>query len=394
MRWPVVALGDVAQFVRGITYKPADVSVADDANAIPCMRTKNIQADLEDDDLVYIPATLAKPEKRLRQGDILVSSANSWNLVGKCSWVPELSYDATFGGFTSVLRTTDKQLSARYLYRWFSTERVQALARSFGQQTTNIANLNHARCLTLEIPLPPLAEQRRIAAILDKADALRRKRQRAIESLDSLTQSIVTEKLLGGHKITFGDLILGGPTNGLYKPSSAYGSGAPILRIGNFYDGKITDLTELRRLDVSDDEIKRFGLTVGDIIINRVNSLEYLGKSALVEHLGEPTVYESNMMRLTVDSNRLLPEVCISLLQTADVKRQILGKAKNAVNQSSINQGDVRSLELPLPSMDAQRAFLELTHATGVTRAALCQSGLATSALFASLQSRAFAGEL
>ncbi|WP_051358712.1 MULTISPECIES: restriction endonuclease subunit S [unclassified Afipia] len=190
---PVVRLGEVADFIRGVTYKPADVSIAADSNAIACMRTKNIQTDLEDDDLVFIPKSPIKIDKLLRAGDILVSSANSWNLVGKCCWVPDLPYQATFGGFTSVLRADPKRAFPRYLYHWFATDRTQQLARSFGQQTTNISNLNQGRCLELEIPLPPLPEQRRIAAILDKADDLRRKRKRALELLDGLTQSIFLE---------------------------------------------------------------------------------------------------------------------------------------------------------------------------------------------------------
>lgn len=80
-----IKLGDIAEFIRGVTYKPGDVTNADDPQAIPCLRTKNIQRYLEDDDLVYIPRGPIKPDKLLREGDILVSSANSWNLVGKCS---------------------------------------------------------------------------------------------------------------------------------------------------------------------------------------------------------------------------------------------------------------------------------------------------------------------
>jgi type I restriction enzyme, S subunit len=175
--WPYVRLGQIAEFIRGITYKPADVSVASDPDAIACMRTKNIQADLEDGDLVFIPRSPIKESKLLRCGDILVSSANSWNLVGKCCWVPKLPYQATFGGFTSVLRADPTRALPRYLYHWFATDRTQQLARSFGQQTTNISNLNQARCLELEVSLPPLEEQRRVAVVLDKADVLRRKRR-------------------------------------------------------------------------------------------------------------------------------------------------------------------------------------------------------------------------
>jgi type I restriction enzyme S subunit len=391
----LVRLGEVARFIRGITYKPRDVSSAADADAIACMRTKNIQTDLEDDDLVYIPKIIASEEKLLVPGDILVSSANSWNLVGKCCWTPALSYTATFGGFTSVLRPNHTNIFPRYLYHWFSTEKIQRLARSFGQQTTNISNLNHSRCLELQIPLPPLDEQRRIAAILDKADALRRKRKRAIELLDETIASLVKHDLDASTSIYLGELITDGPTNGLYKPSSAYNDGGhPILRINNFYRGKIVNIETLKRLTISREELARYRLNENDIIINRVNSLEYLGKSAIVPRLREATVFESNMMRFEIDHSTMLPEVCIALLQINDIKRQILSKAKNAVNQSSINQKDVMALRLPLPRMEAQRRFVTRTKAiVEITHQMLVQSSM-VDLLFSSLQHRAFSGQL
>lgn len=247
---------------------------------------------------------------------------------------------------------------------------------------------------SLEVPLPPLDEQRRIAAILDTADALRRERKRAFALLGKLTDALIAELLDAPKSIDLGEIIVEGPTNGLYKPSKDYGEGVPILRINSFYDGKIVDLLSLRRLSVTDSELSRFKLTNDDIVINRVNSLEYLGKSAIVRGLMEPTVYESNMMRFSVKKSIMLPEVCIALLQTPDTKRQILAKAKNAVNQSSINQRDVCSLHLALPAMEIQRKFVARTQRVAALVAIASASEASINTLFSSLQSRAFSGQL
>ena len=186
-----VHLGDVASFVRGITFKPGNVVPVGLDNSVACMRTSNVQSDIDLSDVWGIPESLVKRDDQyLAVGDLLVSSANSWNLVGKCCWVPDLPWRATFGGFISVLRGDSAKIEPRYLYHWFSSPRVQTTVRSFGQQTTNISNLNVERCLRLPLPLPPLPEQRRIAEILDKADALRAKRRAALAQLDTLTQSI------------------------------------------------------------------------------------------------------------------------------------------------------------------------------------------------------------
>jgi type I restriction enzyme S subunit len=189
--WPEVPLGEVADLIRGVTFKPADVEELGSSGTIACLRTANVQAELDIEDVWAIPEAFARrAEQRLRPGDIVVSSANSWNLVGKCSWVDPLPWPATFGGFVTTLRAHSDSLDARYLYRWFSSPKIQALVRSFGRKTTNISNLDLNRCRAMLMPLPPVEEQRRVAAILDAADELRAKRRKSLALLDSLTESI------------------------------------------------------------------------------------------------------------------------------------------------------------------------------------------------------------
>lgn len=185
------ALGEVAAFIRGITFRPDDIVPLGTPGSLGCMRTKNVQEELDLSDVWGIPSSFVKrADQYLREGDLLVSSANSWNLVGKCSWVPRLPWESTFGGFISVLRPNISRIDPRYLYHWFASDRIQATVRSFGRQTTNISNLDVDRCLSLPVPFPAIEEQRRIAAILDKADALRAMRREAFAKVDQLTESI------------------------------------------------------------------------------------------------------------------------------------------------------------------------------------------------------------
>jgi type I restriction enzyme S subunit len=190
----VVSLGDVAEFIRGISFKPDDVAPLGTPGTVACLRTSNVQAELDLSDVWAVPRPFVKRAEQLVQpGDILVSSANSWNLVGKCCWIPELPWQTSFGGFVSVLRPNPNKVEPRFLYRWFASGPIQALLRSFGRQTTNISNLNIERSRQLQLPLPPLPEQRRIAAILDKADELRAKRRTALAQLNGLTRSVFLE---------------------------------------------------------------------------------------------------------------------------------------------------------------------------------------------------------
>jgi type I restriction enzyme S subunit len=345
------------------------------------MRTKNIQVDLEDDDLVYIPKAIASEEKLLIPGDILVSSANSWNLVGKCCWIPSLSYMATFGGFTSVLRPISTKVFPRYLYHWFSTERVQRLARSFGQQTTNISNLNHSRCLELQIPLPPLDEQRRIAAILDKADALRRKRKRAIELLDGLTQSIFLEMFGDPAKNpkqwpmqTLGGLV-SNESNKRVPLKSAdrdkrdgpypyYGASGIIDHIdGYLFDG--------RRLLIAED------------------GANLLSRSTPVAFFAEGKFWVNNHAHVLAAGPSCNLSFLRSFIEAIDLTPYVTGSA-----QPKLNRANLDKIAVPTPPLDLQRLYqsrIEQSEALFISSELAKRNG---ELLFSSLQHRAFSGQL
>src|SRR2546422_105242 len=135
----------------------------------------------------------------------------------------------------------------------------------------------------LEVPLPPHSEQKRLVRILIEADALRRIAAQAERRLGQVVFTLFDD--IFGDPATnpknwpvspLGELLVSGPQNGLYKHSSSYGKGTPILRIDAFYDGVITDVRSLKRLEVTQEELSKYQLNDGDIVINRVNSPEYL----------------------------------------------------------------------------------------------------------------------
>jgi type I restriction enzyme S subunit len=154
------------------------------------------------------------------------------------------------------------------------------------------------------------------------------------------------------------------PSNGMYRPQSDYGRGTLILRIDDFSnDGDIVT-TASNRVEVGEADRQRFGLTKDDIVLNRVNSLSHLGKTALVGDLEESMLFESNMMRFRVDEKRLRPAFAFRVLNSALCKSQIMGMAKRAVAQSSVNQGDVARLLIPLPpNVETQDEILAILNA-------------------------------
>jgi type I restriction enzyme S subunit len=160
-------IGDVAELLRGVTYGKSDTTDSTDPDALPLLRATNItELGLLLADLVFIPARLARPEQRVRKGDIVMTmSSGSASVVGRSILVDD-PIDATFGAFCGVLRSSDQVLGQYLSYmicaphiRQYWTDRARG---------TNINNLKREDVLQTEILVPPLAEQRRIVARLDE----------------------------------------------------------------------------------------------------------------------------------------------------------------------------------------------------------------------------------
>ena len=184
-----VRLGDVSSFVRGVTFKPDD-KVAAGPGSVAVMRTKNVQRVLDRSDEIYIPSALVRrTDQYLQVGDTLISSANSWNLVGKACYVGDLSSPAAVGGFVTALRPNGR-LDSSFIFHWLVSSSVQAKMRSFSSQTTNIANLDLKRCAQLHVPLPSVADQeefqKRASAIEDQRQIVQHALRIESELLTSL----------------------------------------------------------------------------------------------------------------------------------------------------------------------------------------------------------------
>lgn len=163
--------------------------------------------------------------------------------------------------------------------------------------------------------------------------------------------------------VRLSELFSSPPQNGLYKPADAYGHGTQIIRIDDFYDGKLVRTSGFKRLSLSCTEAKKYSVKNSELIINRVNSIEYLGKCALVDGLLEETVFESNIMKCTL-LDVVSKKYVTYYLASFDGRNRLCDNAKHAVNQASINQADVGITPLPLPSLEEQAHIVQTLEQT------------------------------
>ena len=228
--------------------------------------------------------------------------------------------------------------------------------------------------LAYTVPLPDISEQEHILNVVHKTQKVISDRTEEISLLDNLIKARFVE-MFGDPEInsfdwpvcTLKELVSIEPQNGLYKPQSAYvqdGSGFPIVRIDVFYNGRITNFSTLKRLECSESEVQRYLLQENDIVINRVNSIEYLGKCAHIKGLLEETVFESNMMRLHLDDTVMNAVFATKLLCSQYIYKQIMIRAKKSVNQASINQQDVLSFRMFVPPLELQEQFAAFVEQT------------------------------
>jgi type I restriction enzyme, S subunit len=293
-------------------------------------------------------------------------------------------------------------LDGSYLARWLHTLFQAGRFKGLCKQWVNQATVSRDSLLALEIPLPPLPEQRRIAAILDKADALRTKRREALGQLDRLAQSIFLE-MFGdpltnskgwGEGSSLGEVadIVSGVTKGRKLDGKATRE-VPYLAVANVQDMRL-NLSHVKCIDATEEEIERYALRDGDLLLTEGGDPDKLGRGTLWHGELPVCIHQNHVFRVRVTADTVTPYFLNWLVGSQRGKRYFLKSAKQTTGIASINMTQLRGFPLLLPPLSLQREFEETIstlkrHATRQHQAAdSCNS------LFASLQHRAFRGEL
>ena len=263
-----------------------------------------------------------------------------------------------------------------------NTELVLPKYIFYRMQTIQVDHSTHKRYWIqqyskIKIKIPPLSEQEHIVSRIEE---LFSELDNAVETLNATKKQLEAYRqavlkdvftIRNGEHCLLSTLMVGSPQNGIYKPKSLYGDGTAILRIDGFYDGKILHDYEFKHVKLDDQEIDTYKLNINDLVVNRVNSMPYLGKCALVRSLKETTVFESNMMRIKLNEELVLPEYITYFLSSSMGRKELTKNAKQAVNQASINQTDVGNAIIPIPkSIQMQQQMVDVIQA----KLSVCES--------------------
>ncbi|WP_411076830.1 restriction endonuclease subunit S [Streptomyces sp. cmx-10-25] len=295
----------------------------------------------------------------LHPGDILLNEGQeNLRMVGRSA-----IYTGEPGAFcfqnTLIRFRPGSEVLPEYAQAVFVRWRAQGVFASIAEKTS-ISHLGGNRFGSLLFPLRSLVEQQRIIERIEAVSTQERAIVRSIAKLKRLGEGVAAAQLAGVELGRFEDVIEYGPQNGIYKAASSYGvEGTPIVRIDSFRGGPSDFTRNLLRVSLTAAEAASYGLAVGDILVNRVNTPELVGKSTAVRELAEPTVFESNMMRCKVRADRAVPTFVEMWLGSVLPKKHFRVHAKSAISQASINGDDVRDCPFPRIEVSEQHAILE-----------------------------------
>lgn len=267
----------------------------------------------------------------------------------------------------------------------------------------NIPNAGYSRhykfLKEMEIPLPPLPEQKRIARILDAADALRARRRTALAELDALLQSTFLDMFgdpvtnpMGWEVVKSAELYLDKPRIGTPKPAN--GNGYLVVRVGEVGDTQIR-FANCSRIELTNTELNRYAISEGDTIIARaIGSKDQLGKASFFDGHVERVVIDSHVMRLRPNPAVCDPQWFYCLVSSQRGKTLLQSKGGATAVQFNINAKQASDLDIPLPPIDLQHRFSTVFSSIEKQKQRMRAHLSELDALFASLQSRAFNGEL
>lgn len=291
---------------------------------------------------------------------------------------------------------TGGQLERSFLFHYLSQDRTidHAASRASG---ANLPRISPAELLKFPVPLPPLDEQRRITAILDRSARYLSATSHYSKLISEFERQSFVK--LFGRPLSWADRwpmakvgdIVDSTQYGTSEKSSTFGP-TPVLRMGNLtVDGRL-EISDLKYMTLAEKNRSKHTVRRGDILFNRTNSPDLVGKTAVVR-TDDEYAYAGYLIRIRV-SEDADPEFVSGYLNSEYGKILLRSMCKSIVGQANINAKELRSISIAVPPRALQNKFAELVAKAEEVRGRIDERGRVLESLHASLRSRAFRGEL
>lgn len=399
MNWPQAPLSpSLAKVVRGVTFSQADASSDPFDSGVPVLRAGNIQDRLiTEADLVWVDQRFVSNEQYLQRNDIVVcTSSGSASLVGK-SAILEQEFEGTWGAFNAVIRCNPDVLMPEYMAFWLSSAAFRAW-KNRQVQGANIQNIKQSSLEAIRPPIPTLPEQQRIVDLLRQAESVAKAKKSISDQVDHLIRTayweyfgswFTAEGLIDPVRIS--DYI----ADSQYGVSEAMGEAGThaVLRMNSMTTSGWLDLTDLKYANLSKKDIESTELRDGDLLFNRTNSKELVGKCAIWRPVSGAYSFASYLVRFRLKPD-MLPEFLWATLNSAYGKYRLLNSAKQAVSMANVSPTGLGRITVPLPPLPLQQKFAKFVREVELLRAQMFGKLEMYSELQEIISQRALIGEL
>jgi len=291
-------------------------------------------------------------------------------------------------GFKNLV--CSKQINNRFLY-WYLKGHKEYL-NSLGRGAT-FKEISKAIVENIEICLPTLEKQEKYADILEQCNGIIQIKKGQLRKLDTLVKSRFAEMFgdpirnpKGWKVVTIGDIVTE-VRYGTSKPA-VEGGKYPYLRMNNLTADGHLDLNDLKYIDISDDEVEKCVVRKGDVLFNRTNSIDLVGKTAVFD-LPDDMVIAGYIIRVRLNE-KILPEVLSQYMNLEALKDILRSMAKGAVNQANINAQELQSIRIYVPDIELQKQFVEMKDQVDKSKSKIQKSLEETQLLFDSLMQKYF----
>lgn len=287
----------------------------------------------------------------------------------------------------------DRRFLLHYLRQRPVVDQLNGLATG-----ANLPRLSPKALAGFKLPLPPLPEQRRIAAILDKATVL----TAAVSQHGELVRSL-WETTFNSHYAALSDVepstldecsVIGsGITKGRKVPTSSELHDTPYLTVANVQDGYLA-LDEVKKIAVTEAEQEKYRLEHGDVLLTEGGDPDKLGRGTIWRDEVPGAINQNHVFRVRPNGDQVDPTYLALALRTPESRAYFHRQAKQTTGIATINKTQLRRTPVYLPSLDVQRHIVHRCEAVASTEASNNRRVEAARSLVAALQSRAFRGEL
>ena len=391
MSWPLGKVSDIANVISGYAFKTEWFGTGSDK----IIRIGNLQNGRVSDNgaVTFDSGTYKISEQfKIQSGDILMALSGA--TVGKIALAQEKDSGLYLNQRVAIVRGKSRE-NADYLKYVFSGQLLKKLLLLAGGAAQ--PNLSPKSLADMEIPIPTLVEQKRIAAILDKADSLRRKNQQAIQLADQFLRAVFLDMF--GDPVTnpkgweSGELnnYLDFLTSGSRGWAKYYSnSGDKFIRIQNISNNKLL-LDDLAYVNAPDGaEARRTKIQSGDVLLSITADL---GRSAVVTEEITDGYINQHLALLRINQNILNSRYLAAYLSSEAGVKQFQAKNKSAV-KAGLNFTDIRSLNILMPPIEQQKKYEQMYKKVVSLISSKQKSMQISETLFNSLSQKAFAGEL